>query len=447
MAIMNINIINPVIDLIKQLRESSNSCTSIFEFTIQSSPRARIVVDLVRMNNLEDYKYAQIDLGSGYKDYVSGTEVSLNSTGTAKFRVIVGNPYQLTVGGIKDNDGNTTVGGELEYACATTEITVSDLTNIRTESTSVSRCNDYPPCDELPIPVAEDDTYNVVLGSTTNLPIMDNDSSGSSYTTIKPVLDTQPLYGTVTVLDSGIVSYTHTGTTEGVDTFTYHVINSEGDVSNVATVTINISTGTKPITNDTKIMVFTDMSGTMNDVKPALEEMKNTTLRAKIEKYYNSPADYDANVEVGEFAWGDDGGSNENTLEALHYRIGNGEKLITFVFQDEADNTYYSNANWSPEDPRWSAYDIDITNLNSKLDNYTGEYHGIIMQVGEAPVFTEFLEALKNGYGNYSGKEGLSQRDNIVVEWKLTRHTDPTIGAEYYASKVEEVLVKLGFII
>lgn len=100
-------------------------------------------------------------------------------------------------------------------------------------------------------PFANNDSYTIGRGDTItkDLTLNDVNSSGLPLTVI---IDTQPLYGTVTVNVDNTITYVHNGGTNSSDSFTYHVSNSEA-ISNVATVTINM-TATPPNTSNIKIV-------------------------------------------------------------------------------------------------------------------------------------------------------------------------------------------------
>lgn len=92
-----------------------------------------------------------------------------------------------------------------------------------------------------PPPVANDDTFSVVCGSTTNLPILSNDNGNGSPLVGNSVVITQaPTHGVITIVN-GIATYVAESNYTGTDTFKYTVQNTRGALSNEATVTIDIA--------------------------------------------------------------------------------------------------------------------------------------------------------------------------------------------------------------
>jgi len=96
-------------------------------------------------------------------------------------------------------------------------------------------------------PVANNDSASVVIGS--NIPISvlanDTDSDGTIDATSVTIV-AQPSSGTLSVNSTtGVVTYTHTGTAAGSDTFRYKVKDNRGAFSNEATVTLTVTSTPK----------------------------------------------------------------------------------------------------------------------------------------------------------------------------------------------------------
>ncbi|RKZ56853.1 MAG: hypothetical protein DRQ44_16355, partial [Gammaproteobacteria bacterium] len=95
-------------------------------------------------------------------------------------------------------------------------------------------------------PVAVDDNFTVVTGSTSDLDILANDTDVDG--TINPAtvfIVTAPTNGTIDSIDpaTGFVTYSHGGGMLG-DSFTYNVEDNDGNVSNDATVLITVDAPT-----------------------------------------------------------------------------------------------------------------------------------------------------------------------------------------------------------
>ena len=91
-------------------------------------------------------------------------------------------------------------------------------------------------------PAAADDAFTVNKGSTTTLNLAANDSDaddGLDFASISVVA--APANGTVSVNADGTVDYQHDNSTTASDSFTYTIKDHSAAVSNVATVTITVS--------------------------------------------------------------------------------------------------------------------------------------------------------------------------------------------------------------
>ena len=90
-------------------------------------------------------------------------------------------------------------------------------------------------------PVAEDDDFVVGPNAAALLPVLANDSDADG--TLDPtsvVVTVAPSHGSAVPGADGRVSYTPTAAFVGDDTFSYRVADDDGDLSNVATVTIGV---------------------------------------------------------------------------------------------------------------------------------------------------------------------------------------------------------------
>ena len=120
------------------------------------------------------------------------------------------------------------------------------------------------------VPVANDDTVGPVqAGSSISFTVTDNDvdSDGNIDLTSVSILSL-PSEGTTTVDATGTITYTSTGTEAITDTFSYTVADTQGAVSNEATVTITV---TDPTASN-----FEVMQSLLFDVnKPSNEDFLN----------------------------------------------------------------------------------------------------------------------------------------------------------------------------
>ena len=103
--------------------------------------------------------------------------------------------------------------------------------------------------ENLP-PLAVNDTPTVVANGEIIINVIDNDSDVNGDETIDAssvTIDQQPAGGTAVPQGDGTVLYTNVDNTITQDTFSYTVADEDGAVSNVATVTVAITTDENPV--------------------------------------------------------------------------------------------------------------------------------------------------------------------------------------------------------
>jgi|CXWL01.1.fsa_nt_gi VCBS repeat-containing protein len=111
---------------------------------------------------------------------------------------------------------------------------VTDGTNLSGAVTVVLTIN---PINDAP--VAQADTASVSMSASIAIPVLVNDSDPES-SPLTPVVDSNPVNGTVSVNLDGTILYTHNGSQTAADNFTYHV--SDGDlISNTVSVSITVT--------------------------------------------------------------------------------------------------------------------------------------------------------------------------------------------------------------
>jgi hypothetical protein len=171
MAKITIDIINPTIDLIKNVKTSSNSCETVYEFDIEGTPSGQIKVDIERVNAVvEDYDKAQINLLGLWITSNHPTHThTLRGTGKAKFKLVIGNADLVIV---KKGPGS----------CNETKITITDLTTGEVETRNFSRCREASRCEAQSPPPPTSPVFN----SSTNV-LIKFDKSGSMDGTLSPL--------------------------------------------------------------------------------------------------------------------------------------------------------------------------------------------------------------------------------------------------------------------
>ena len=127
---------------------------------------------------------------------------------------------------------------------------VTDISDDPTNTTNNDTDRDGDPDDEtvttfnVSVPDAIDDSAETKMEEPVTINIIDNDNNyGVGFENSSIEIIDSPAYGTVTIMPDGKVVYQPTPGVKyaGEDTFTYRVRDNNGNWTNVATVTINIS--------------------------------------------------------------------------------------------------------------------------------------------------------------------------------------------------------------
>jgi len=123
--------------------------------------------------------------------------------------------------------------------------------NLATVSITVTGVDDPP--------VALNDSFSVGVGQTAGLVVLANDSDVDSLINPASVQITRlPIFGSATVLSTGVVQYTAGAGFTGTDTFGYTVRDMAGNLSNEALVTVSINN--PPVANDDIASTFKNES-------------------------------------------------------------------------------------------------------------------------------------------------------------------------------------------
>lgn len=199
------------------------------------------------------------------------------------------------------------------------------------------------------------------------------------------------------------------------------------------------------VDTSTYINLIFDSSGSMNGTLYPLQEMVSNYLQDSLIGYYNNDIDiYNRKVSITTFGY-------ERTFSGgmLNYNIDliKGDpinKVVNIVYQDEADTVYYVSV-FDSTVTLSSTYSTDISNLRDSVNQYDGtlKYTGIIFQVDfNDNYFNRFLKSVENGYENYSGANGLSDKsDQFVYYFNITDGGT----AVYYTNLLMAALRDLGF--
>ena len=130
---------------------------------------------------------------------------------------------------------------------------------------------------EEPNPVAINDTATTIPATPVSIDVLANDHDPQNdidSSTLK-VIDTSNLAsGSTAVVNAGKILYTPAASFLGTESFTYQVADTLGNLSNIATVSVNVSAANyqPPVANNDSLTVLEDGSGTVdvltNDTDP-----------------------------------------------------------------------------------------------------------------------------------------------------------------------------------
>ncbi len=201
------------------------------------------------------------------------------------------------------------------------------------------------------------------------------------------------------------------------------------------------------IDQNTEINIWFDDSGSMDGTLSPLQTMRTTILRDCLVQFYANDYNlYDQNVKVNTFS--SKSGGFERTFYVMN-TTGTTQyvtKVINLVFQDEASTPYDAEVTFNSM-VRTGLYNTDMSALRTTLDNVpnNGYYRGIIFRVNTGPNtydgFRQFISAVINGTGAYSGVNGLSDKGEITWVENVTGSSTP----QYYADQIITALNTLGY--
>jgi hypothetical protein len=348
MAEMKVKIVNPEMDVMRNVRTTTTNCEKIYEFEIHGTPNGQVKVDLTRLTpTVEDYYSAQINTKGLWFNSNHPTHThTLRGTGKATFKLVIKNA-DLAV--IKHGQGT----------CNKTEVKVTDLTTNVTESQVFTNCKEGACSSETPSETPE-----------------------------------------------------------------------------------------LTIENDTNVYIYFDSSSSMDETLPPLQTMRDTLLKDALLPYYdNNETTYNSRVKVYQEP-------NERTLQMLNImgQTPASGKIIALVFQDESEPDYHNPQYWSINDTRKTGFDTDLATLRGRLNSYAeNHYRGVLFHVksfdfeagGYTDHFKALFKAVKYGSGQYSGTNGLSDRNEFNYKFDVTNGGTP----EYYKDLIINALEELGFTI
>ncbi|WP_299179739.1 Ig-like domain-containing protein [uncultured Chryseobacterium sp.] len=165
-------------------------------------------------------------------------------------------------------------------------------------------------------PIAVDDSVSCLIGQSVVIPVLDNDydADNNPLTVIKK---SDPAFGTVVLNSNGTFKYTHNGSTNLTDSFTYCVNDGKAD-SNIATVSIAVKSPPVAVNDyaSTQKGGFVDIAVKDNDY-----DLGNTPLTVIID---TQPAHGTATLNTnGTIRYTHDGSAA--LLDSFTYHVNDGE--------------------------------------------------------------------------------------------------------------------------
>jgi hypothetical protein len=198
------------------------------------------------------------------------------------------------------------------------------------------------------------------------------------------------------------------------------------------------------IDENTEINIWFDNSGSMNSTLTPLQNMRDTILKTCLIPFFNNNETlYNERVNVRNFTPPSD--RVERTFSVLNTTgsTQNITKVINLVFQDEAQNNYHSNiSTFDVNATRTTTYNTDISSFRNTLNSLPqGYYSGVVFRVVGFEGFRQFLVAVRDGLGQYSGTNGLSDKSEVTFFENVNAADTPT----YYANQIIIALNTLGY--
>ncbi len=187
---------------------------------------------------------------------------------------------------VDNGDGTVSYTPDLDFVGTDTfTYTVLDddgeISNEATVTVTVTELNDAP--------IANDDSATTPIDTPVTIDLTDNDTDVDGTIDDTSLVIVQPVNGNVVDNGDGTVSYTPDLNFFGTDTFTYTVLDDDGEISNEATVTVTVTElNDAPIANDdtattpeeTPVTIDltdndTDVDGTIDDTSLVIVQPDN----------------------------------------------------------------------------------------------------------------------------------------------------------------------------
>lgn len=284
-----------------------------------------------------------------------------------------------------------------------------------------------------------------VIATPSSLTINDGDTAIISLTS--------NLVGTTynwTVAQSGV-----TGANSGTGSTISQILAGEGTATYTITPTNNGCSGTPinvvvtveglVISNNTKINIWFDDSGSMNSTLSPLQTMASTILKpCLLPAYNNDSALYDSRVQVLNFSTI----SDERYIKLLAQTSADPviTKVINLTFADESDS-YAAVTGYGGTITPEAASDINLLRIKLSTEPINSLV-GVAFQVATGgvstpsyPGFKTFVTNVHTGVAPFTGTSGLSDKTEIGYKLDVIPGSTP----QYYANLIITALNNLGF--
>jgi hypothetical protein len=197
------------------------------------------------------------------------------------------------------------------------------------------------------------------------------------------------------------------------------------------------------INQTTQINIWFDSSGSMNSTLPPLQSMVANNLKSCLVQFYNDDgAEYDKYVRVR--SWSDE---RTFAIAASEPDVVGATNCINFIFQDEAQNIYFSNTSSFNPGTSTSTLLGDLLQLRSVLTTNASDYvTPIVFDVQGFPAFKQMLETIESGAGVYGGGKYL---DDLTGQYKFVYDVRAGVSyasePDYYRDLIIQAINDLGF--
>ncbi len=376
--------------------------TDIFEYevcdTLGNCSTASVSVTV---NSLNDQPVAIDDSDTTLEDTPATIDVQFNDSdpdGDPLTTTLVSAPTNGTVAVNPDGTATYTpdpnFSGVDSFTYEVCDLGLPILCDQATVSLTVSAVNDAPVAN------GDANTTDEDLPVTTNLVTNDSDTEDVTVDPTSVVIVTGPTNGTITAVNpDGTVEYTPDADFFGTDTFTYTVLDSDGLISNVGTVTITVNS--------------------VNDGPTAQDDVVSTNE--------DTPATFDPLADNGN---GPDSDPDLDTLTVSAVTQGsngtatlNGDGTITYTPDPDFNGT--------------DAFTYTVCDLGLPVLCDTATVTVTIDPINDAPVAQDDADSTEEGFAvttnvgsNDSDPEGLLDLGSITITTPPTNGTITAINPD-----------------